>query len=182
MGQPRKLPSREEVVRLYVEENRGTPEIARMFGVSDPHTVRSALLRAGVTLRRHTVRETCVEEGCRKPVAHVRHNKFGLYGKRCEEHQKAHRKKVCSDWSKRFRKENPELAKERFDKWINRIRSMTFEELYQEIKEKPCRFKKEELLRKMRNLNRMGRSQEAITLALESFHLLQQKQESRDLI
>ena len=176
-GRPRKLPSRDEVVRLYVEENRGTPEIARMFGVSDPHTVRSMLLRAGVTLRRHTVRKVCIEEGCGKTVMRVRHSKFGLYGKRCGEHQLSHRKKVCGNWSKRFRKENPELVKERFEKWVNRIRSMTFEELNREIKEKPCQFKKQELLRKLRKLNRMGKSQEAIALALESFPSLLRRQE-----
>lgn len=167
-GRARKLPSREEVVRLYVEEGLGTPQIARMFGLSDPHGVRLQLLRAGIKLRRKTVRAKCVE--CGKPVVRTWHAKFKTwYGNRCKDHQKAHRKQVCSDWAKRFRETHPALVKERFARWVNRLRSMNFSELYQEIKEKPCKFKKEELLRKLRKLNRMGRSEEAIKLAVKAF-------------
>lgn len=178
MGKPRKLP-REEVVRLYVEQGLATTRIAQMFGVSDPCTVRTQLLRAGVVLRTHTVRQICIEEGCGKPVFRTLHKANGsLYGNRCEGHQKQHRRKVCATWSKQFRTNNPELARKLCEAWINRLRNMTPEQLITEIKEKPCQFKKEELLRKLRSLSRQGRSREAIELVTKWIPSPPLKQES----
>lgn len=179
-GRPRKLPEREEVVRLYVEEGLGTPQIARMFNVSDPRTVRVQLLAAGVKLRKcggwgRPLK--CIE--CGEPVERVWHPGFKCwYGRRCKDHQRLHRTKVCSDFAKRFRASNPEVLKKRYDKWAGQLKSMSFGELLQEIKDNPCQIKKAELLRKMRKLQRMGRAEEAITLAQKAYPTLVPKLES----
>lgn len=58
-GRKRKLPTREEVVRLYVECNKSIAEIAEMFGLRDlnSNSVRDELHGAGVPLR-PPIRET----------------------------------------------------------------------------------------------------------------------------
>lgn len=180
-GRSRKLPEREEVVRLYTEENLGTPQIARMFGVSDPHTVRTQLLLAGIKLRKcggWGRPNKCIE--CGEPVKRVWHRKFKCwYGRRCKDHQRAHRKKVCADFSRRFKAKHPEIVKQRYDKWAAQLKTMSFEELLQKIKDKPCQIKKAELLRKMRKLQRMGRAEEAIALARKAYPTLALKPVSR---
>jgi hypothetical protein len=91
-GRPRKLPSGPILLQLYVAEQWSTPEIARCYGVTDPHTVRTALLRFGVTLRRRTNARRCSVRQCHAPVFKIRHAKNGSwYGRRCEQHWRVHR-------------------------------------------------------------------------------------------
>jgi hypothetical protein len=173
-GVSRKLPSREEVARLYVEEHLSTTMIARMFDCCE-NSVRLQLIRHGVMLRNVGVGWTgaCIEPGCGKPVVRVWHAKLkSWYGRRCETHQREHRKKVCYDFGKRDRAKRPEILKQRYDEWYNRLKLLSDEELLQEIKEKPCRTNKAVLLRKMRQLLRTGHAQEAINLALKAYPTL----------
>lgn len=94
-GKPRKLPETVELARLYLEDNLSTPEIARRFGVTDPHTVRTALLRAGVPMRRKTVALHCTVDGCSEPIHKIKHAGNGAeYGTLCSWHWQQHRRSL----------------------------------------------------------------------------------------
>lgn len=107
-GRPRKLPERSEVVRLYVEENLATTAIARMFGVTDPHTVRMQLLKAGVELRRKTVALFCKVAECGKPVVKIEHASLKTeYGTLCADHRNIHRRLLNRAQRRKERKIDP---------------------------------------------------------------------------
>jgi hypothetical protein len=90
---------------LYVVKKMTTPEIGRLFGVGH-QAVRHRLIDVGIRPRkvgisRYTV---CIEVGCHLPVYRVQHKTNGSwYGKRCFEHWRAHRKRVCADYAKNNR-------------------------------------------------------------------------------
>jgi hypothetical protein len=90
---------------LYVVKNMTTTEIGKMFSTGHG-AVRHRLLDVGIKPRkvgisRYTI---CVEDGCDKPVYRIQHKTNGSwYGKRCREHWKGHRKKICADYAKRNR-------------------------------------------------------------------------------
>lgn len=87
----RKLPDREELVRLYSVEMRSTCWIATRFGAR-PNAVRSALLAYGVEMRtKNHGTSKCIEPGCVKPAFKVRHAGNGsMYGTRCKFHRALH--------------------------------------------------------------------------------------------
>lgn len=92
-GKPRKMPSREEVVRLYVEEGLSTTQIAKMFGSTCHHSARLQLVRAGVPRRRAGIvrRKACKVEGCFSPVFDIYHKALGVwYGTMCRQHRAEH--------------------------------------------------------------------------------------------
>lgn len=100
----RKLPKAEELTRLYVKDRLSTPKIAALFG-TDAHTVRTALLKAGITLRKKTTSITCQHPGCMARVQKILHKGNGsLYGTLCARHRWEHRKDVA----RRYRKAHGE--------------------------------------------------------------------------
>lgn len=100
----RKLPGKDALRRLYFDDKRSTVWIARSFGVTDPGTVRKALLAHGFTLRGRgdSATQLCIEPGCRRPALKVPHKltKNG-YGTRCAWHRKVHYAKLGRDLKRR---------------------------------------------------------------------------------
>lgn len=102
----RKIPADFDLLYdLYITENMTTTEIGKLFDVHHG-AVRRRLRDVGILPRkvgisRYTI---CVEKGCDKPIHRIQHKTNGSwYGKRCFEHWKAHRKRVCADYGKNNR-------------------------------------------------------------------------------
>jgi len=90
----RKLPDPETLISLYVDERLSTCKIAHQYGLSDPATVRQALLRYGIKLRTGKLAKSarCRIAGCSKPVFKIRHTNNGTtYGTLCKRHWDIHR-------------------------------------------------------------------------------------------
>src|SRR5579872_4162664 len=112
-GQPRKLPAREEVVRLYVEERLPITKIAKMYGACHK-SVLAQLNRAGAPIRRHTVAEKCRISRCKNPVQKILHRGNGsLYGTLCAEHRESHRLKL----NRNIRRRLNGITPDRFNPW-----------------------------------------------------------------
>jgi hypothetical protein len=82
-----KLPPVATLRRLYVVEQWSQPQIGKQYGVSHK-SVRNALLKAGIILRKGTGTRNCVV--CGAPVWKIpvrRNGKLVLTGKRCKKHQ-----------------------------------------------------------------------------------------------
>lgn len=104
----RKLPSGEELRKLYLKENMSTVEIARMFD-TEPKSVNSALKKAGVKMRRRTRTLQCQEPGCHSRVKKIRHPTNGaLYGTLCAVHRAQHRRELGREYTRRIRSIPPE--------------------------------------------------------------------------
>ena len=92
----RKLPAASALIKEYLVQLLSTVKIARKYKVT-PKTVRSALMRAGVQLRRcgPTTTASCVEKGCGNPIQKIKHPINGsIYGRRCKRHWKLHRARL----------------------------------------------------------------------------------------
>lgn len=90
---------------LYVVKNMTTPEIGKLFGVGH-HAVRHRLIDVGIRPRKVGISRytTCIEDGCNLPVHRIQHKTNGSwYGRRCYEHFKMHRKRVCAEYNKNNR-------------------------------------------------------------------------------
>lgn len=169
-----------EILDLYTKKGLSTVKIAKIVHASDPQIVRSILLRSGAEIRhaKDYSAQTCRIKGCDRPVQKIHHATNGCnYGTRCAEHLKQHRKSVCKISAQKFRASHPGELARRCRLWAEKYRTMTFDELYQIVKENPCQFRKQELLRKLRKLNRQGKSREVISKALLAFPMNPPKQE-----
>ena len=97
-GRRRKLPADSMLTELYVKQRMSTPRIAEMFG-TDARTVKAALNRAGIKLRKRTNPVRCNYPGCQSRVKKIRHpNNGSLYGTLCEFHRWQHRKEMRHDY------------------------------------------------------------------------------------
>ncbi len=105
-----KLADLDRLRRLYLIEKLSTPKIAALVGC-EPCSVRSALRRAGVILRRHTRESRCQKPGCPHPAMKRRHPQRGgggLYGTLCSAHAREHRRQ----WNRQYQKRrNPNGTK-----------------------------------------------------------------------
>lgn len=98
-----KLPCREELLDLYLNKRLSTCKIAKMYGVTDPCTVRKALLGHGVTLRsvKDSKTQTCTSPDCQSPVHRIKHAGNGAeYGTLCKHHWALHRAEL-GRWQRR---------------------------------------------------------------------------------
>lgn len=106
------LPDGGTLRHFYIDENMSTPAMARLFGVSDPHAVRQALLKAGVKLRRKTVPNKCKVSGCdRTPQKKVHPINGSVYGTMCAEHRLYHYNRLNRDLQRKHKGIPPEKWK-----------------------------------------------------------------------
>jgi hypothetical protein len=104
----RKLPDRDTLIELYVVKRLSTCKIQKMYGAANPESVRKALLKYGVTLRRGKT-QSCTVPGCKKPIHRIRHPNNGFeYGTLCLQHWKLHRAKLARWQHRKDRKSPPE--------------------------------------------------------------------------
>lgn len=99
----RKLPDRTTLIDLYLKRGLSTCKIQKLYGVTDPATVRKALLKYGVKLRsgKNTRPKFCKIDGCERPVHRIKHAGNGAeYGTLCKRHWAAHRA-TLNRWQRR---------------------------------------------------------------------------------
>lgn len=99
----RKLPPREVLMDLYVNQRLSTVKIANMYHASDPSVVRQALVKYGIPRRfgSETKTQTCDYPDCKEPVHRIRHAGNGSeYGTLCKKHWKLHRAEL-NRWQRR---------------------------------------------------------------------------------